>query len=77
MKQINPGLLQTNLDQYEGLELSHFEDQYGGKLNSLYMQHWIVIVFKDGRKIRLTEDWRGNDFYISQYDHTPKELKQG
>jgi len=61
-------LLTENMDKYEGKTLSHFENEYGRKLKDLHMTTDIVIVFTDGSKIILGQDWRGSECYFSQYD---------
>jgi len=61
-------LLQENMDKYEGKELSHFENEYGKKLKDLHMVEDLVIVFSDGSKIKMSQDWRGAECYWSQYE---------
>ena len=65
---LNPCLIETKTKAYEGAEISHFEDRYGKLLESILMEESVVIVFKDGRKMVLAQDWRGTESYISQYD---------
>lgn len=59
-------LIVESLEKYEGREFSHFEDRYGSKLKDLYMLEGLVIVFKDGSKIILEQDWYGSECYFSQ-----------
>jgi len=59
-------LLITDTDQYTEKVIDHFEDEFGNKLNNLNMLETLTIVFKDGEKIFLTRDWRGNECYFSQ-----------
>lgn len=62
-------LLQESTKKYEGKTLSHFEDEFGNRLDDLHMiADDFYIVFKDGAKIRLAPDWRGNEVYLSQYE---------
>ena len=68
-RDLNPTLYETNLDQYEGLEFSHFEDEHGRKLDSLNMNEAVVIVFASGEKITLRPDMRGMEAYISRYTY--------
>lgn len=60
-------LFTENVSQYEGKALSHFEDEFGNKLEDLNMVTDLVIVFTDGCKIKLAQDWRGCECYFSQY----------
>lgn len=59
-------LLETITEKYQGKTLSHFEDEHGQRLKSLYMLEGLHIVFTDGSKIKLAQDWRGMDCYWSQ-----------
>lgn len=61
-------LLAENMDKHEGKTLSHFEDEFGKELEYLHMITDFVIVFTDGSKIRLGQDWRGSECYFSQYE---------
>lgn len=61
-------LLVEKTDSHKGKILSHFEDESGNKLDDLYMCDSIVIVFINGDKIILGQDWRGSECYFSQYD---------
>ncbi len=54
------------MKEHEGKVLSHFENKYGDKLNDLFMLHELVIVFTDGSKIRIEQDWRGQECYWSE-----------
>ena len=60
-------LFTENMDKYEGRTLSHFENEFGKKLENLSMLTSFVIVFTDGSKISLGQDWRGGECYFSQY----------
>lgn len=57
-----------NMSKYEGKTLSHFENEFGKKIEDLHMVTDIVIVFTDGSKISLRQDWRGSECYFSQYE---------
>lgn len=61
-------LIEENVEKHEGKTLSHFEDLAGNKLESLYMIDGLVIVFRDGTKIKISQDWRGQECYLSQYE---------
>ncbi len=61
-------LFTENMDKYEGKTLSHFEDEFGNKLEDLHMVTDFVIVFTNGSKISLGQDWRGSECYFSQYE---------
>jgi hypothetical protein len=52
--------------QHENKVLSHFEDEFGVKLESLYMCDSFTIVFTDESKIKMVQDWRGHNCYFSQ-----------
>lgn len=52
---------------HEGKVLSHFEDEFGSKLDRLYMITDFIIVFTDGSKIKMGQDWRGAECYFSQH----------
>lgn len=66
-------ILQTDTTQYEGKILSHFETEYGEKLKDLIMCDSLVIVFSDGAKIILKQDWRGQECYFSQKEESLME----
>jgi len=61
-------LLQEQVSKYEGKTLSHFEDEFGNKLDDLHMVDELNIVFTDGSKIKMSQDWRGSECYWSQYE---------
>ena len=61
-------LLSIDADKYNYKTISHFEDRYGNKLKDLHMLDHLVIVFTDGEKIFLSQDWRGEECYFSQYE---------
>jgi hypothetical protein len=61
-------LLTTNCDQYAGKVIACFEDKHGNVLKDLSMLDSLVIVFKDGERIYMRNDLRGNEYYFSQYD---------
>jgi len=61
-------LLTESMDKYEGKTLSHFEDEWGNQLKDLNMITDLFIVFTDGSKIRLGQDWYGSECYFSQYE---------
>lgn len=63
---LNKALLVTNTSQYKGKVLDHFEDEYGNHLKDLNMVDTLVIVFADGEKIYLSQDWYGAECYFSQ-----------
>lgn len=67
-------LLQTNADRYYGKVVARFEDEYGHELESLHMCDSLVIVFTDGERIVMKQDWRGQECYFSQ--HTATHLEQ-
>ena len=60
-------LYRVNSDFYEGMKLSHFEDESGIKIKQIYMEKSVVVVFTNGTKLCLGLDWRGNNCYLSQY----------
>ena len=54
--------------KYKGKTFSHFENEAGDKLNDLNMVMELIIVFDDGSKIKMAQDWRGGECYFSQYE---------
>ncbi len=69
-------LLQQNTEQLKGKQIDCFTDEYGNKLDNLIMCESIVILFTDGTKLFLDQDWRGENCYISQYK-TMEETNEG
>ena len=63
-------LINEDTGKYKGKVLSHFEDEHGNEINDLYMIECLVIVFSDNSKIKMSQDWRGNECYFSQYEAT-------
>lgn len=61
-------ILSEDVAKHKGKKLSHFEDDYGNEINDLNMIDCIVIVFSDGSKIKIAQDWRGSECYLSQYE---------
>ena len=61
-------LLCEDTKKYKGKTLSHFEDEFGNKLDDLNMVKELIIVFDDGSKIKMGQDWRGSECYFSQYE---------
>lgn len=59
-------ILRESASKHEGKTLSHFENQFGKKLDDLYMVDELIIVFTDGSKIKMDQDWRGSECYWSQ-----------
>jgi hypothetical protein len=60
--------LSVDAKKYTGKVVSHFEDYLGNSLSDLHMLEELVIVFTDGEKIYLSQDWRGSSCYFSQYE---------
>ncbi len=63
-------LISENIEKYKGKQFSHFENEYGDKINDLNMVTCLVIVFSDKAKIKMAQDWRGSECYFSQYEVT-------
>jgi len=61
-------LLSEDLEKYKGKTFSHFEDEFGRKLSDLNMVTELIIVFDDGSKIKMGQDWRGSECYFSQHE---------
>lgn len=61
-------IISEQTSKHTGKKLSHFEDELGQKLDNLLLLECVVIVFDDGTKIKLAQDWRGNECYFSQYE---------
>lgn len=61
-------LLSEDTSKHKGKVLSHFEDEYGNEIDNLNMIECLVIVFVDKTKIKISQDWRGSECYLSQYE---------
>lgn len=60
-------LIHEETQIHKGKIISHFEDEFGAELSKLFMVDTLVIVFTDGSKINMVQDWRGQECYWSQY----------
>ena len=61
-------ILHTNTNRYYGKTIARIEDEYGKELENLTLCESLVIIFTDGDRIILMQDWRGNECYFSQRD---------
>lgn len=61
-------LVIESTENHKGEVISHFEDEQGNMLDDLNMLDCLVIVFNSGSRVKLAQDWRGNECYLSQYE---------